>query len=217
MGLLEETDTPVGAPPAVAPRQNWLARWISIVVHPIAFPLVTLFLVAFAETKSLPASVRYTLIALLLTSVPIALLVSVQVLRGKWTDLDVSVRTQRYTLYPFGLACMLALAAAFIALRAPGICVRATIAIVLANVIDGFINLGYKVSAHATGAAICATVLWAAVPLWGVIGAVLALAVGWSRVALRRHTMGQVLLGWAVGAGSMLAVLAVAAPGVIVG
>lgn len=214
MGLLEtpaEAAAPA-SPPIKPRRQTEVARWISIVVHPIAFPLVTLYLVAYAKTHSVTTSARYTLVALLLTSVPIALLVSIQVLRGRWTDLDVSVRRQRYTLYPFGLLCMIALAAAFIAMGAPGICVRATLAIVLANLVDAVINLAYKVSAHATGAAICATVLWSAVPLWGVIGAVLALAVGWSRVELGRHTRGQVLLGWLVGTASTLALLMFAFP-----
>lgn len=215
MGLLEETEQPVKSPQVVTERRNWLARWVSIIIHPIAFPLVTLFLVAFEATHSLPASLRYTGWATLLTSVPITLLVSVQVLRGKWTDLDVSVRKQRYQLYPFGLACMLALAALFIVVGAPGICVRAALAIVLANIVDGVINFIYKVSAHATGAAVCATILWAAVPLWGIVAAILALAVGWSRVALGRHTGGQVALGWAVGAGSTLALLMANIPGIL--
>lgn len=217
MGLLEQpVESSVTQPPAPKMRRRtWVARWISVIVHPIAFPLVTLFLVAYAKTESLTSSARYTLVALLLTSVPIALLVSIQVLRGRWTDLDVSVRRQRYTLYPFGLACMIALAAAFLAMGAPSICVRATLAIVLANIVDGVINLLYKVSAHATGAAICATILWAAVPFWGIIGAILALLVGWSRVELGRHTRGQVVLGWLVGTGSTLALLAVAIPGVV--
>jgi membrane-associated phospholipid phosphatase len=186
-----------------------LARWVSRIVHPIAFPLVTLGVVTYAADPrhSLIAAVRWVLLALVLTTVPISLLVLTQVVRGRWTDLDVSVRRQRYTLYPFGLACMIALAVVLVGLHAPAIAVSATAAIVVANSLDGLINLAYKVSAHATTAATCAAVLYFGAPLWAVPAALAALAVGWSRVALGRHTPGQVVLGWVVGASSVLGVM----------
>jgi membrane-associated phospholipid phosphatase len=147
------------------------------------------------------------LVSLLLTTLPISVLVSVQVLRRRWADFDVSVRRQRYALYPFGIACMVALALVFAHFGAPQIAVRAAAAVAIANAADGLINFVYKVSAHATGAAVCATVLWAGAAAWGLPGTVAALAVGWSRVELKRHTPGQVALGWAVGVASMLLAL----------
>ena len=176
-----------------------VARWVSVIVHPVAFPLVTLGVVCYLATSSFPRTAQWVLLALALVSLPVSLLVASQVLSGRWTDLDVSVRRQRYALYPFGLACMLALALSFAHFGAPRIAVQATFAIVIANLADGLINFAYKVSAHATGAALCASILWSAAPAWGVAGALAALAVGWSRVELRRHTPGQVLLGWVVG------------------
>ncbi len=66
-------------------------------------------------------------------------------------------------------------------------------------------------SAHATGAAACAALLWL-IPYWGVPASIAALLVGWSRVELGRHTRGQVLLGWGVGiASTAVALLTVAA------
>lgn len=185
--------------PSKLPPRGELARWVSVIIHPIAFPLVTLGVACYLATSSVPRSLQWVLLATALVSLPVSILVASQVLSGRWTDLDVSVRRQRYALYPFGLACMLALALAFAHFGAPDIAVRATVAIVIANLADGLINFAYKVSAHATGAAICAAILWVATPAWGVAGAVAALAVGWSRVELKRHTPGQVLLGWVVG------------------
>ena len=175
------------------------ARWVSAIIHPVAFPLLTLGVVCYLATNSFPRTIQWVLLAMALVSLPISILVASQVLSGRWTDLDVSVRRQRYALYPFGLACMLALAIAFAHFGAPEIAVRATVGIVIANLADGLINFAYKVSAHSTGAAICASILWVAAPAWGVAGAAAALAVGWSRVELKRHTPGQVVLGWAVG------------------
>lgn len=195
---------------AIAParRQTEVARWISAIVHPIVFPLLTLGIVTYTAGHSFGASLRWVLLALLLTSVPITALVGFQVLRGRWSDLDVSVRRQRYILYPFGLVCVLALAAVYVVLKAPRIALVATAGLALANVANGLINLSYKVSAHAAAAAMCATLFWAAAPAFGVPATVAALLVGWSRVELGRHTAGQVVLGWGVGVASILALLA---------
>lgn len=184
-----------------------VARLVSAIVHPIAFPLLTLGIITEIATGSVPEAVKWVLLALALVSLPVSILVSYQVLRGHWTDLDVSVRRQRYTLYPFGLVCMLALALAYAHFGAPQIAVRAAFGITFANLVDGLINLAYKVSAHATGAAVCATLLWMSTLAWGLPAALAALAVGWSRVELKRHTPGQVVLGWAVGVLSTLLAL----------
>lgn len=201
------------------PFRHALAHWVSIIVHPIAFPLFTLGVITYADGIGasqqirLLAAGRLVLVSLALTSLPITLLVSYQVLRGRWTDLDVSVRRQRYALYPFGIACMLLLAFVFARLNAPRIAIGAAIAIVLANAADGLINFMYKVSAHATGAAVCASLLWVAVPPSRIPAALAALAVGWSRVVLGRHTRGQVALGWAVGVAASAVALALGSPG----
>lgn len=196
--------------PEIKPTVRYeVARWISAIIHPIAFPLLTLGLAAFFSTNgSLIKSIQYVVLALLLTSLPISIVVAIQVLRRKWTDLDVSVRRQRYALYPLGIACMLALTGTLSYIGAPSVVVRSALAFGLANIVDGVINFVYKVSAHATGAAACAVIFWVTVPasLWALplLATIAALLVGWSRVVLKRHTIGQVLLGWAVGALSVL-------------
>ncbi len=204
------------------------ARLVSAVVHPIVLPLLTLFVLSYRAGGGTLAGFRLDALAraasvvgigTVVTAAPVALLVGIQVLRGRWTDADVSVRQQRYLLYPFGILWMLVLAALFIALGAPAAAIQATLALALTNLINGFINLRVKVSAHAATAALCATLLWLAAwpgaldlgATW-VAGAVsaAALLVGWSRVALRRHTVAQVVLGWAVGILAALAVRAAA-------
>lgn len=200
--------------PTATAREE-LARIISTVVHPVLFPLVALGLTLYVRSDdSVGETARDLGLALALTTLPIAVLVGVQVLRGKWTDLDVSVRRQRYALYPFGIACMAALAVTYARLNAPQVAVQSAVALVLANVVNGLVNFVYKVSAHATGAAASATLLWLALPYLSlaVVASIAALLVGWSRVALHRHTRGQVLLGWAVGVASMVAAIRVPLP-----
>jgi membrane-associated phospholipid phosphatase len=200
--------------PTTTARED-LARIISMVVHPVLFPLVALGIALYVNSgDSIGETARDLGLALTLTTLPIAVLVGTQVLRGKWTDLDVSVRRQRYALYPFGIVCMAALAVAYVRLNAPQVAVQSAVALVLANTVNGLVNFGYKVSAHATGAAASATLLWLALPYAGlaVAATIAALLVGWSRVALHRHTRGQVLLGWAVGVASMSAAMRFSLP-----
>ncbi|HEU5349053.1 MAG TPA: phosphatase PAP2 family protein [Ktedonobacterales bacterium] len=195
--------------PTKEPQRHVIARWVSAIIHPIAFPLLTLGVVTYTATTSFTEASRWLVLAIVLTSLPVAVLVGLQVLRGRWTDFDVSVRRQRYALYPFGLACMLALILAYAHFGAPRVAIRTMGAFAIANTIDAVINFVYKVSAHATGAAACATLLWlGSTPAWGIAATGAALLVGWSRVELGRHTRGQVMLGWGVGVISSVAAFA---------
>ncbi len=181
-----------------------IARVLSSTVHPLLFPLLAIGVVADSFTHSAGRALLLTTLTALFTSVPVAALVWVQVKRGAWSDLDVSRRRQRYLLYPFTLALLGALTYLYARLNAP-YAVRAVLALAIANVIDALINLRWKVSAHATTAAACAALLWYFVPgPIGPIAAACALAVGWSRVELHRHTPGQVGAGWLVGTASSL-------------
>jgi membrane-associated phospholipid phosphatase len=165
------------------------------------------------DVSALRQALELIAVGIVVTAVPIGALVLFQVSRGKWSDTDVSLRENRYLLYPFGIACMLLSVGIFDLLAAPPIAIRATLGLVSANVVNFFINLRYKVSAHATASALCATLFWLATPqrdnpfIFGGVTTVAALLVGWSRVALGRHTTGQVLVGWLVGTASGIAVL----------
>ncbi len=189
-----------------ASYRQTVAQWISMIVHPVAFPLLTVAVLTNLATNSLWEAARVTFLSVAFTALPVAGLVVWQVSRGHWTDLDVSVRRQRYLLYPVSLLCLALMLAVFYVIHAPFLVFDVVIALGLANIIDGVINFAYKVSAHATGAAVCAAFLWLA-PGWGVPAIVAALLVGWSRVVLGRHTPGQVLLGWSVGLAGTLAAL----------
>ncbi|MBA3825829.1 MAG: phosphatase PAP2 family protein [Ktedonobacterales bacterium] len=191
-------------PPQVGGFRHRFASLVSAIIHPLVFPLVTVVVLSYAYTHSVSDTLLYTVVALALTALPVALLVFIQVRRGKWTDLDVSVRKQRYALYPVSLAFLGVLAYVYYRLQAPREAVVSVLTLVGANIVNGIVNLAWKISAHATTAAACASLLWQLSPghTWGPPAAAGAVLVGWSRVELRRHTAGQVLAGWLVGVGS---------------
>jgi len=80
MGLEKTTSTK-------EPQRHVFARWVSAIIHPIAFPLLTLGVVTYIATASFVETSRWLLLAVALTSLPVAVLVGIQVLRGRWTDL----------------------------------------------------------------------------------------------------------------------------------
>ena len=198
------TEAAVMPTPRLAALRHTIASLVSAIIHPLVFPLVTVVVLSYAYTHSIGNTIVFTLVALALTALPVALVVLVQVRRGKWTDLDVSVRNQRYALYPFTLACLGLLAYVYYRLQAPREAIVSVLALVGANIVNGLINLIWKISAHATTAAACASLLWLLSPghTWGPPAAAGAALVGWSRVELGRHTKGQVFAGWLVGIGS---------------
>lgn len=191
---------------AKKPLRQIVATAISAVIHPMALPLLTLVVVTYVATHSLQRSLIVAGVALLLASAPVGALAIYQVARGHWTDLDVSVREQRYLLYPVGLICAALTIAAFALMGAPAAAIASALTMALVSGVDGLINFAYKVSAHATAASTCAALLWIHAPGWGAPVAVAAALVGWSRVELGRHTTGQVILGWAVGIAGALAI-----------
>ncbi len=197
------------SPPPRATRRHEIAHIVSIVIHPLLFPLLTLIVVGLSITHDIVKTTVLAVLSVAVTSVPVALVVWVQVKRGAWSDLDVSHRRQRFLLYPFTLACLGLLAVIYAKIGVPAQAIRSVIGLLLASFIDGAINLYWKVSAHATTAAACAALLWQLVPgtFWGPTAAAGAALVGWSRVELGRHTKGQVIAGWFVGAGTALVAL----------
>jgi len=203
---IRETRTdiaPAMTPSRIASFRHESAQVASTIIHPLLFPLVTIALVHYSFTRDLGKTGMLVLLTLMVTTLPVAALVWVQVQRGAWSDLDVSMRHQRYTLYPFALVCLGVLMYIYY-IQGAFYAVQCVIALVIANVVNSLVNLVWKISAHATTAAACAALLWHFVPIWGPPAAIAAIIVGWSRVELGRHTRGQVLAGWLVGASSAL-------------
>jgi len=196
--------SPLIPQPRITKLRRDVANVISSIVHPLLFPLLVVAVVSYnLNHQNLSAAISVVLITIAITSLPVALVVWIQVRRGAWTDFDVSQREQRFTLYPFTLICLAVVAYVYARLGA-NYAVWCVISFVIANIVNGIINLAWKISAHTTTASACATLLWFLAPAWGPPAAISALLVGWSRVELRRHTVGQVIGGWIVGTGSSL-------------
>lgn len=118
---------------------------------------------------------------------------------GRWSDHDVSDAEQRHSFYPMAIGIVGASAVATWLLGVPAGVVRGFGVGVGLLVAAAVITRWTKVSLHTMFGTFCAaTVLTAGVAM-GVGFVALVAGVGWSRVALGRHTLGQVAVGGLVG------------------
>ncbi len=146
---------------------------------------------------------------LLLTIVPMAFYIRRRLLAGRFSDHDVSRQKDRPELFLFGLGLMLVSLAVFWLTPGLRFLFPGTLAVTGMILTAALINLWDKVSLHSAFAAYVAVFVAMQSPWLSAAGVVVALAVGWSRVVLGRHTRRQValglLLGTMTGAGLLLA------------
>jgi len=136
-------------------------------------------------------------------ALPLLAIMAYGVWRGRWGDLDVSVRHERVGFYRILIAVLplgtLALWMLYPSIRRG---LLAGWALVIASMV---LNRWVKTSLHVGVAAFCAAVTAHGAAMIAA-GAALVLLIAWSRLVLRRHTPVEVACGAALGALAGLAV-----------
>ncbi|GIJ76288.1 PAP2 superfamily protein [Micromonospora phaseoli] len=177
-----------------------LARASTEVFAPAVFAAVMPLVVAVhSTTPAVAVGLGWGLLAVLFCSAVPYGIIWLGVRRGELTDHHIAVRSQRRRPLLHGLLSVLAGLAALVLLGAPRPLVALVVGMlgILAAILA--VNQVWKVSAHAAiSAASVAALIFvfgpAATPLLAVVG-----VVGWSRVRLGDHTLGQVVAGTALG------------------
>ena len=174
-----------------------LARRISQIFHPVLMNLASFLIVGFAALATRTTGLLWAGICILAILIPPVVFYYVRLRQGAYSDEDISVREQRNELYLFSLVWAVLAIGGLVLLGVP----RPFLALILAGVglglVNGLINLFWKISAHAAAIGSVATI---ALLYWQPLGVALwlcALAVGWARVRTRNHTPMQVLAGLA--------------------
>lgn len=187
--------------PATAYGRSFaLARWISIVFNPLFTGIAAYLVVGFFAPAEAGSGPSWAGLALTLQVLPPLTFYVVQLRRGAFSDVDVSVREERNQLYLVGSVSVLLSLTVLALLGAPHPLIALGVGTLVMGVVCGIINLTWKISMHAAGmAALCTVALLYAgalgIVMWGV-----AAAVGWARVRTRNHTPLQVLAGFLVSA-----------------
>lgn len=176
-----------------------LARWVSIVGHP--FVLIVL-LTAVATAKRQGGKVAANAVAFVIAAaiLPIGMFMYRQVKTGRWGTVDASRRSERPALFALMLALLVVLGLFLrglpnLALLSSGLIAAAAILIVAFA-----LNTWIKTSMHMAFASwVAVTLLVIAWPLGLAVLIALPL-LGWSRLAMRRHTLAEVIVGAVLGA-----------------
>jgi membrane-associated phospholipid phosphatase len=175
-----------------------IARAISWIGHPLVFVSSSLAIIVFFRLAN---RIGVTVLMALILAVifPTALLLIRGVRSGQWSDIDVSVQTERRRFYPPAILLSIGGVAALLLLHAPGFIVRGAIVTLLLLVIAGVVNRYLKISLHTMFAFYCAIALLRIGWVSGVIALILASLVFWSRLHLRRHAFPDVVFGTLLG------------------
>lgn len=187
------------------------SQWLSWILVPLFMPVYGLWMIfGLSYLKFTPLSSKITVtlaVAALCVALPMLFILLLKVL-GRITDVGLNRRRQRFIPYLFTALCMAA-AGWFVASRgAPMWVSMFFVGGAVSGIVNTIINLWWKISAHAAGVAGMVAILLRiardGVPqgnleLWLIIWLILAGMLGSSRLWLRRHTLGQVLGGYASG------------------
>ncbi|GAC1648658.1 MAG: phosphatase PAP2 family protein [Ktedonobacteraceae bacterium] len=203
---------PLHTLPLQVPQRTGLIRiahYVSNILSPIAVSLPFVFLVAFYHAQNIPITLLYAFVVLFFLSFGPMVYILVGVRMGKFTDPDVSMRSQRVGPFLFGIvSTSIGLGTLFVT-HGPKNLQTLMLITIVSGIVMMIVTLWWKISIHASSLAAVATVLTA---LYGSVLLsifVLLAAVCWSRVILRRHTLGQVIAGSLVSIALTLFVLAI--------
>jgi len=162
--------------------------------------MVVLMVGAATEQLGAPGQVVRTVgVVALFTILPIVILTIWQVRRGAWMNVDASNLRDRPLLFTVAIVSMIALVGYLVALSRHSFLLRGSTVTLVMLVVCTVATRWVKVSLHMAAAGLTATalILLGSAVGWFVAGVLPFL--GWSRFALRRHTVLEVALGLAFG------------------
>jgi membrane-associated phospholipid phosphatase len=193
--------------------RSTLATALSLFGHPFVLLPVTVTLVSLKDVPPARALVIGASAAIAIVA-PLLVMIRRKVKGGQWSDHDVSDPAQRHSFYPGALA-ILSLACVLLWLAGmPAMVVRGCVVSVALLVVGMLITRRSKISLHMIFGGYCATLIGGVSLLLGGVAFALIAAVAWSRVALGRHSLGQVVAGTALGvAGGLFLICAFARVG----
>jgi membrane-associated phospholipid phosphatase len=182
-----------------------LARLVTDVLAP-GYVLIGLLLIIGEHSTGTVGGLGWGLVAALLGGAFPLAVVLVGVRRRWWTDVHIGVREQRFVPVAVALAANLAGVGLLLAARAPRELIALVAAVAAGLAAGAVITARWKVSGHTAVAGAAATALTVA---YGpaLLATFLAVPlIGWSRVALGDHTIGQTVAGLVLGVAAIVAV-----------
>ncbi len=181
-----------------------LGRFISYISNPIFILLGLPYFMVYLFTGDTASAIFWTIYTWVYLFV-FALFVVIGVRRGFYTDLDVSSREDRFSLYLFASIITFLYFITLIFLSAPAILYLISIGVMAGILAGSIVNTRIKASVHV--AAVSALITGLALVYQGYYWLLYILipVICWARVKIERHTVPEVIAGSFIG--SILAVI----------
>jgi len=175
--------------------QIQFARQVSTILSPITVSLPLVILVALYHSTNTLNALIYAVITLFFLSIGPMIYILIGVRRGKYIDVDLSLRKQRAGPFLFGIVSTTIGLLILIFTHGPKNLQTLLLITTISGVLMMVTTLWWKISIHASSLAGAVTILTS---LYGAIvlpAYLLVVLVSWSRVVLRHHTIAQVVVG----------------------
>ncbi len=183
-----------------------LATFISDGLNPLVIGLIILALLSFDATSTAAEALKWFFLVVGTCFLPVLLIAILLVRTGRMDALFSNRRHQRHRIYVIGLFFNVMAMLILSWMNAPAALVAALAAGLVSVVSFTVINLWWKISVHASIAAALVVILHLLYGWWAIPSLILVPTMGWSRIILAQHTLGQVAAGSALSAVIVIAV-----------
>lgn len=176
------------------PLSKVFSHIISNVMNPLFSLLI--FFIYYGNQKMDKTTALFNLILVItIIIIPIYTWIYWNVKTGKYTNMDVSDRKQRNSLYVFNFVVMLVYLSILFLTHQSSSFIKIIIYVLLLMILMQFSNRYIKSSMHTAFNVFVAILFYTLSPFWGIFWAGLTVLLGISRIILKRHTIQEVILG----------------------
>lgn len=181
------------------------ARLLSLIGHPFAFIALLVIMPFWAGGQT--GSLRVVAVVIAIGVIPLILFTRQRFISGRWESIDASGRNERPTLLAASIALMLPISFYFYYFVKSMDLLRGITVVALMLLVAGLINRWIKPSLHLAFAAFAAILMSKVRVADGVMIGLFIPFLAWSRLALLRHTIRELIGGLALGAVSATVLL----------
>jgi hypothetical protein len=172
-----------------------LAKLTSNILNPFLVSFAVIILLSFESTSSTSNALKWALISLALSVLPVFIAVVYLVRNHKLDGIFVNPRQQRNKIYLLASIWALIGCVVLPCLGAPTLLVATFAAGLVSIILYMVINLLWKISLHTAFVAASVTILIIVYSFAGALTAVLLPPVAWARIELAHHSPAQVASG----------------------
>jgi hypothetical protein len=176
-----------------------MARWISIAGHPFSF-IALLVGVAGSKQSGLDGAARLIALAAIILIIPLWIFMWRKWRSGRWQTVDASDARDRPAFYGVAFLLLGLLMGCFAFVEGWSFMLQGCAAIAVLLGFAAILNRWIKLSNHVAFAMFTGILISRLAPHWGFSVLLLVPVVAWSRLALSRHTLNEVVGGMVLGA-----------------